>query len=123
VPEKNTVPLKILYFSAPWCGPCRAFGPRLEEFVKERPELVLVKIDVETEQGLADAYNVGSVPTLVVLPKKVASAEATKAQVLGRATGALSRAELVDFIAGAEKKAPKRGRKSAGKKVKKGARS
>ena len=56
--------MKYLYFSAPWCGPCRMFGPIMEEVSKEIP---VQKVNVDDENDLAMQYAVRSVPTIVLV--------------------------------------------------------
>ena len=55
---------KILYFSAPWCGPCKQFGPVMEQVGQS---VRVEKVDVDNLPDLAQAYNVRSVPTVVIL--------------------------------------------------------
>lgn len=56
----------VLYFTAAWCGPCRKFGPALE--VQARTQGVPVeRVDIDANPGLAQAHNVMSVPTVVVV--------------------------------------------------------
>lgn len=65
---KNTK-IVIVDFSAVWCGPCKSLGKLLESKVlpqiKEDPDIKLVKIDIDKNQGIAQALNVMSVPTLM----------------------------------------------------------
>ena len=56
--------MKYLYFSAPWCGPCRMFGPIMEEIAKEIP---VQKVNVDEQNDLAMQYSVRSVPTIVLV--------------------------------------------------------
>ena len=56
--------MKYLYFSAPWCGPCRMFGPIMEEISKEIP---VQKVNVDEQNDLAMQYGVRSVPTIVLV--------------------------------------------------------
>lgn len=42
--------MRYLYFSAPWCGPCRMFGPIMEQLSKE---ITVEKINVDENQGLS----------------------------------------------------------------------
>lgn len=51
---------------APWCGPCRAFGPIYQRAAEENPDLVFGKINTEPEQELARKYSISSIPTLMV---------------------------------------------------------
>ena len=53
------------YFSAVWCGPCKAFRPIMEEIAGE--ESIMVEfIDVDQEQNKAEKYNIHSVPAVVI---------------------------------------------------------
>ena len=52
---------------APWCGPCRAFAPVFDAAAARHPGVVFGKIDTETEPGLAAAFGIRSIPTLMVL--------------------------------------------------------
>jgi thioredoxin 1 len=56
----------LVDFFAPWCGPCKMLTPILEEIQKERPDLKIVKVDVDEEPDLAREHNVMSVPTMIL---------------------------------------------------------
>ena len=56
----------LVDFWATWCGPCRMIAPVLEEVAKERPDVIVCKVDVDEERELALEYGVSSIPTLLV---------------------------------------------------------
>lgn len=62
--EKNKIVL--VDFWAPWCGPCRAQTPVLEQFAKENENVKVCKINVDDNQSVAQKYGVMSIPTLIV---------------------------------------------------------
>jgi thioredoxin 1 len=61
----------IIDFWAPWCGPCRAFAPTFEAVSEQHPEVIFAKINTEAEQELGAAFNIRSIPTLMVFREKV----------------------------------------------------
>ena len=55
---------KILYFTAPWCGPCQTLGPIIESL---SGQIHYEKINVDENQDLSIQYGVRNVPTLLLL--------------------------------------------------------
>lgn len=76
----------LLDFFADWCGPCKMVSPVIEEIAGERPDIKVCKINVDEEQELAAAFQVMSIPTLMVMKEgKIAShsvGAANKKQIL-----------------------------------------
>jgi len=50
---------------AAWCGPCRMFAPVFEKAAETHPDIVFGKVDTDSEQGLAAALQIRSIPTLM----------------------------------------------------------
>jgi thioredoxin 1 len=64
--ENSNVPI-LVDFWAPWCGPCRAVAPVLEQLVsKYDGKLKIGKVNVDEEQELAVNFRVMSIPTLIL---------------------------------------------------------
>lgn len=62
--SKETV---LVDFWAAWCAPCRMVSPIVDEIAEERPDIKVCKINVDEEPELASAFQVMSIPTLVVI--------------------------------------------------------
>lgn len=56
--------MRYLYFSAPWCGPCRSFGPIMEQVSQE---IIVEKVNVDEQSDLAIKYGVRNVPTVILV--------------------------------------------------------
>lgn len=56
--------MKFLYFSAPWCGPCKMLGPVMDR-VAEKHEVV--KINVDEQPNVASHYGVRNIPTVILV--------------------------------------------------------
>ena len=75
---------KILYFSAPWCGPCKQFGPVMDRI--SQTGILVEKVNVDNAPAVAAAYNIRSVPTVVVVDRS--------GNETGRSVGMLSESQV-----------------------------
>jgi thioredoxin len=50
---------------APWCGPCRVFGPIFEKVAEQNPEVVFAKVNAEEHPDLAMSFGIRAIPTLM----------------------------------------------------------
>ena len=65
--EKTENGVVLVDFFADWCGPCRMLAPELEKLADELAEDIKVyKVNVDNDPGLARAFNVVSIPNLVL---------------------------------------------------------
>jgi len=70
----------LVDFWATWCGPCRMMNPILSKIADEQKDVVIAKVDVDALQGIAQQYNITSIPTILTfkngqkLPEQVVGA-------------------------------------------------
>ena len=79
---------EILYFSAPWCGPCKQLGPVMESL---SGQINYRKINVDNDTELSTKYGVRNIPTLVLLEN---------GEAVNRTTGLQSKQQILDFYNG-----------------------
>lgn len=87
--------MKVLYFSAPWCGPCRAFGPlmdQLKTLLEESPEIgaTVKKINVDEDAESTVKYGISGIPAVII--------EKEDGTIVERFTGARSKVQILELI-------------------------
>jgi thioredoxin 1 len=74
---------------APWCAPCRAFGPTYEKVAAKHPDVVFGKVNTEAEPVLSQQLQIRTIPTLMIFRDGV---------LLFEQAGALPEAALEDLL-------------------------
>jgi thioredoxin 1 len=77
---------QLWYFSADWCGPCKQFGPLMDELAKQGMSIKRLNIDYTPDA--AKIYKVQSVPTVILVEDE---------QEKARFTGARTMQQVIDF--------------------------
>lgn len=61
----------IMDFWAPWCGPCQQFAPTFEAASEQHPDVVFAKVNTDEEQAIAGAFQIRSIPTLMIFREQI----------------------------------------------------
>lgn len=58
--------MTVVYFSAPWCGPCKMFKPIVQEVSRELG-ITINDVNVDYNAALSQRYDISSIPTIIVV--------------------------------------------------------
>jgi thioredoxin 1 len=82
--------MKVIKFSAPWCGPCKMYAPVFEQVSKEVSEHEFKSLDIEEDEAESKPYNITAVPTTIVLDND--------GKEINRISGVLPKAKLLELL-------------------------
>jgi thioredoxin 1 len=81
--------LVLVDFWAPWCGPCKAFGPVLEQASELHRDIIFGKVNIDDQKQLAERFGVQAIPTLKLISDRT---------IRGTRAGAMSGPALEQLI-------------------------
>ena len=83
--------LVVVDFWASWCGPCRMMSPILQDFSEEHPEIMVAKVNVDSEPELAMKYKIMNIPSILFF---------RGGDIVKRQIGAVSKGKLEEILRG-----------------------
>lgn len=81
--------IKLIYFTADWCSPCKTLKPIMQELFKENPHIIKTIIDIDKNEYMGSLYKIKSIPTIIFEKNGTESI---------RVTGAMSKSYYQNII-------------------------
>jgi thioredoxin 1 len=82
--------MKLLWFTAPWCRPCKNMAPVIDELQDDLPDLKVEKLDVEQFPDVTELMGVKGLPTFIRVDDNERPGE--------RITGSTTKAKLLELL-------------------------
>ena len=79
----------LIDFWASWCAPCKMLAPTIDIIASDYPQVKVCKVNVDQEPELAGAFNVSSIPLLVVIKDK---------KVVNSSVGVVTKEKIVEML-------------------------
>jgi thioredoxin 1 len=85
----NTDKVVLIDFYAEWCGPCRMYGPILDGFSNENPDIIIGKVNVDNNDDIAAKYGIRGIPTTIIFKN---------GEVVNRVSGVILKDKLIELV-------------------------
>lgn len=79
----------LIDFWAVWCGPCKMVSPIIDQIADERSDIKVCKVNVDEERELAGAFQIMSIPSLIVIKD---------GKIVNKSVGAMPKDKIMELI-------------------------